>query len=380
MRTTKALLAILSACSLWAGVGYTQSDNFTKNFKQFKEISSNIDFYAASSAEIAPFERPVKEARQKLAGFLGADLAKGAIVICSSLEQKDSVNEARVKKRGYMWVLIQMTPEAAAQQTLAQMKAQMGGQLPPGMLERFQNRTAEQKAAGDARLISATLQRMSYAILMTTLDPEREFRSSRLDDLARSPLADWLDVGLAAYASSGAGLNLRFLQEHLDEVFPIEDLLSMPRPFVAPTDGGTGSSGGQFLIRMGGEGGPGGNGPPAGGSAGGNTASGATFSGGGARNSFGMPKDVQDRMTFDSQAASFFDYVLQKLGVDKTREVVQWSREGKLTRELLTRPEYLGTDLDQIEKDWSDWVKTQKPEGPGIIRMTVGGPVSPQRP
>ncbi len=382
MRTTTVLLTTLIACSLATRLGSAQDKNFIKNFKQFRNVSLNIDFYAAESSQIAPFEKPIRDARQKLASFLGEDLAKGAIVICSSLEQKDSVNEAKIKKLGYRWVLIQMTPEAMTQQILAQIKAQMGGQVPPAVLERFQNRSPEQKAAGEARLLGGTVLKTCYAILMTTLDPEREFRSSRLDDLARSPLADWLDVGLASYASSGAALNLRYLQEHIEEVFPIEDLLSMPRPFVAPTEGGQGgnSGGGQFVVRMGSEGGPGGGGPPAGGASAGNTGAGGSFPGGNPRGNFNMPKDVQDRMTFDSQAASFFAYVLQKLGMDKARELVQWNREGKLTREFLTRPGYLGPDLDQIEKDWSDWIKTQKPEGPGSIRVTAGGPPAPAGP
>ena len=380
---TRALAGLI-VCSLGAGISAAQGDNFTKNFKQFKDVSSNIDYFSTSAIQITAFERPVREAHQKLASFLGDNPAKGAIVICSSLEQRDSVNEARVKRRGYKWVLIQMTPEAMTQQVMAQMKAQMGGQLPPGMIERFQSRSPEQKAAGESRLIGATVLRMCYAVLMTTLDPEREFRSSRLDDLSRSPLADWLDVGLASYASGGAALNLRFLQEHFDEVFPIEDLLSMSRPFVAPTEGGAegGSSGGQFVIRMGGDGNGGGN-PPGEGAPGGGARSGGLSAGGDARNAFSMPKDVQDRMTFDSQAASFFNYILQKLGMDKTRDVIRWNREGKLVREVLARQEYLGADPEQIERDWSEWVKSQKPERPGSIRMSTGGPPSPasdQRP
>jgi hypothetical protein len=98
------------------------------------------------------------------------------------------------------------------------------------------------------------------------------------------------------------------------------------------------------------------------------------FAGNGAQDSFNIPKDVQDRMTFDCQAASFFSYVLQKLGMEKAQEVVRWSRDGKPARELLARAEYLGTDLDQIEKDWIDWVKNQKADSPGNPRMTSGGP------
>ncbi len=380
MQIIKSLVSVVVACALGAGICAAQGNDLTKHFKQYKEIATNIDIYASRESDVAPFSKPVKEARQRLASFVGDGLAKGAIVICATLEQKDSINEARLLKMGYKWALIQMTPEATAQQMMAQMKAQMGGELPDGMLERFKNRSPEQKAAGDARLVSSTVLRMNYAVLMTTLAPEREFRSSRLDDLSRSPLADWLDVGLASYASGGAALNLRFLQEHLDETFPFEDLLSMTRPFVAPTEGGSGNAGGgQMIIRMGGNAGAGAGNPAGAGSrSGGSPAGGGGARGGGG--GFNMPKDVQDRLTFDCQAASFFSYMVEKVGIEKAREVVQWNRDGKLAREALARPGYLGDDLDQIEKDWQDWVKKQKGEGPSTFRMMSGGPPSSATP
>ena len=88
-----------------------------------------------------------------------------------------------------------------------------------------------------------------------------------------------------------------------------------------------------------------------------------------------MPKDVQDRMTFDAQAALFFSYLVQKAGLEKTKELVQWNREGKPSREFLARAEVLGSDLEKIEHDWLEWVKQQKMEGPNMRLMT-----SPARP
>ncbi len=79
-----------------------------------------------------------------------------------------------------------------------------------------------------------------------------------------------------------------------------------------------------------------------------------------------MPKDVQDRMSFDGQAAAFFAYIIEKAGIEKMKGMVQASREGKDLREMLQRPEYFGSDMEKIEADWQAWVKAQKPEPAGI--------------
>jgi len=388
MRAINLIIAAIIILCSGPRIAGAQTDSFTKNFKYYKDVATNIDVFASGSAGLEIFDKPVKEARQRLASFLGPGLAKGALIVCSTLEQKDSVNEVRMLKQGFQWILTVMTPEATSQQIIAQMKAQTGSQIPPGMLERIQNRPPEMKAAAEARLISSTLLRMGYAVISTTLAPEKQYRSSRLEDMGRSPLADWLDVGLASYAAGDAALNLRFLQEHLEEGFPLDDLLSMSRPFVAPTEGNSGGTGGgTFIIRIGSDGGMGGGDsrgsePPAG--AGSSAPGGVRFDGpampgmrGGGSN---MPKDVQDRMIFDCQAAAFFKYAVERLGIEKTREAIQWNREGKLTRDALFRREYMGTDLDQVEKDWLEWVKNLKAEGPGGIRPKPGGTQKPAAP
>ena len=351
--------------------GSSQQSSFTKYFKQFSNVVAGVDFFSGSRAEASVFEKQVSEARQRLADLIGGELARGAIVICSSLEQKDSVSEARVLKMGYSWALIVLTPEATQQQMLASVKAQMGDQLPPGILERFKNPSPEMKTASQDRLISLTVQRMSYAILSTTLAPEKAFRSSRLDDMGRSPLSDWLDVGLASYASGGAGINIRFLQEHLEEAFPIEDVLIMARPFVAPSSGDS-PGGERMVIRT--------FGAAAGGEreGGGREGGGSPQQGGGrgrgGPGGMSLPKDVQDRMTYDAQAATFFSFLIEKLGMQKMKEVVQWDRQGKNARDILTRADMLGPDLDQAEKDWQAYVKARKVEGPGGFQMIVGAP------
>ncbi len=342
-----------------------QGDNFTKNFNLYKNIANNVDFFASSRSDVAPFEKPIQEARRRLETFMGTDLSKGAIVICSSLEQKDALYERRILKMGYRWVITQLTAEANAQQRMAQIKAQAGGQLPPDAMERFQKRSSEMRSVMETRMVSSTVQRAAFAMLSTTLSPEKEFRASRLDDMGRSPLADWLDVGLTSYAAGSEAINYRYLKDHLEEAFPLEDLLSMSRPFVAPNAGG---DGGGTQMRAGATG----NGGDNGATQGPRQPGGGENHVGGARGGAPMAKDAQDRATFDAQAAAFFAFVLQKIGVEKSREVVQWNREGKLTREALIRPGYLGTDLDQVELDWQSWVKEQKSDGPPGTRTNAG--------
>jgi len=342
-----------------------QIDNFTKNFKLYKEIAVGIDFFSGRKTDVAPFEKAVKDARSRLATFLGDDLARGAVVICSSLEQRDSVSESRVLRMGYNWVLIELTPEASTQQMIARIKAQSNGEETAGRLERLLNRTPEMKAAGEARLVNSVVQRMGYAILTTTLAPDKPYRISRADDVGRSPLPDWIDVGIASHSAGGAGVNLRMLKDRLDEAFPLEDVFAMSRPFVAPGEGGGGGERMVFVMREGPPGG--GSGPPPGAQGGGQ----------GRGPGMNLPKDVQDRMMFDAESSSFFAFVVEKAGLDKVKRLVEECRNGKRPEELLTQQEMLGRDLGKIEEDWRAWVKEQKVEGPpGGFRVTA----SPGRP
>ncbi len=357
----KGWLSIVAALVAMTSLGIVaaQTDNFTKNFNPYKEVASGIDFYAGSKGDVAPFEKAAREARDRLAAFLGNDLPRGAVVICSSLEQRDTVSEARVLRMGYRWVLIELTPEAAAQQMIARIKAQSGGQVPAGMLERLQNRTPERKAADEVRLVNSVVQKMAYAMVTTALGADKVYRISRADDVGRSPLPDWMDVGLASHAAGGPGFNVRFLKDRMDEAFPLEDVLSMSRPFVAPAEGTSG--GDRFVIRMG----QGGGGSAPAGSAGG----GGQGRGGG----MNMPKDVQDRMMFDAEASSFFTFVLEKAGLDKVKRLVDEARQGREPAELLTQQDMLGRELEKIEEDWRSWLKDLKVEPPpGGFRSTTG--------
>src|SRR5262249_16286243 len=122
-RPLALLCASAFSCLIVLGAVSSQDDSFSKTFKKFKDVIPGVDFFAGREGERAPFEKPITEAREKLAVFLGDDLAKGAIVVCSQLEQKDFVNEIKLVRTGYRWVLIQLTPEAANQQMLANMKS-----------------------------------------------------------------------------------------------------------------------------------------------------------------------------------------------------------------------------------------------------------------
>ena len=54
-----------------------QGSSFTNNFKKFQKIAPGIDVFARSREDAAPFEKPIGEAQQRLAAFLGEDLEEG---------------------------------------------------------------------------------------------------------------------------------------------------------------------------------------------------------------------------------------------------------------------------------------------------------------
>ncbi len=389
MITTKARIwwIAVAVMTIWvvSVSAQPQGDNLIKNFNVFKNPSIGVDFYAGSKSDAAPFEKPVAEARQRLSVFLGNDLAGGAVVICSTLEQKDSVSEAKMLRLGYRWVLIELTPEASSQQILARIKADSGGEVPAAVQQRFQNPSPEMKAAGDARLVSSVVQRMAYATIMTSLAPDKPFRASRIDDMARSPLPDWIDVGLASYAAGGSALSLRLLKDRIEEAFPLEDVLTMSRPFVAPSAGSGGGGQAVFVQAV-----PGGGGgarvdtpfPSPGGQAGPGGPPTQGGGGGGRQRSGGMnlSKDVQDRMMFDAEASSFFSYLVAKAGVEKTRTIVNLSLENKNSLEVLSQSGAVDKDMDKVEQDWQSWLQEQKTDGPSGNTRPTSGPERPPSP
>ena len=332
----------------------------------------------------------------KLKQLFGANLPKGAIFICSTLVQKDAVYEPKVLRSGYSWSLTAETPEVRAQAMLARMKSQMGSDIPAEIRDRMQKMQPEMMANAQKQAVSSITQQIAYAVMQTLLDKELQYRSSRLDDMGKSPLPDWLDIGIASYAS-GVNTALSYLKQNMDQTFPIEDVLSMARPFVASASGQNGGGGG--MGRSGGGNGGGnfggatGGGMPGGGQGGfpGGGRSMGGFSGrrpgrfsrrrrgsqggfpggGGGMGGFGgqggqrggqqrqMSKDEQDRMIFDGQAISLFSFLLEKIGIDKVKELVKQAQEGKESREYLSKPDVLGPDFAKIEEAWTAWVKAQ---------------------
>jgi hypothetical protein len=378
-----ALVALLSLALAPALSAPAQETALFKGFQGIKDVVRGVDFFAAERRLVTPFEKPLSETRQRLETLLGPDLPKGAVFICSSLQQKDNVYEPRVLRMGYGWILIALTADARMQETIERVKSQMGGEVPAEILDRLKNRSPEMKAMQEAGMVRTASQEMGYAVLQSVFAPDRPFRTSRMDDVGRTVLPDWLDIGIATY-SAGSGANIGFLQQHLEESFPLEDVLGMSRPFVAPSAGGGsggGGGGGGMVIRMGAQPADGSGGTrPAGGTPQGGAPAGVNPQGGSGSGRGGgsrvIPKDQQDRMLFDGQSATFFSYLLGKVGAEKVKNLIQSCREGKDGEEIMTGPEMLGAEFDKIEADWVNYVKTLKPEAPPEMRIRM----NPDRP
>ena len=337
-----------------------------KGFSSFRNVAPGVDFFASNRQSVAAYEKPATEAISKLKNLLGADLPKGAIFICSTLAQKDSIYEPKVLKMGYGWTLTAVTSAVRSQQMLERIKSRMGGQIPAELLDRMKSMPADMTATMEKQTVTSVTQQIAYAVLQSMLAEGLQYRSSRLDDMGKSPLPDWLDIGIAAYAS-GSNPALAFLQQNMEQTFPLEDVLSMARPFVATTSdqgGGGGMPGGGPPMMGGGPGGAQRGGVPSFG--GGGMPGGGQGGAGGARGGpqRTLPKDEQDRMIFDGQASSFFDFMLEKTGIEKMKELVKQAREGKESREHISKPDVLGSDFEKIEADWIAWVKAQKAADP----------------
>ncbi len=400
------IAALILATAISVDLASAQQTASFKNFNAFRNIVPGIDFFASNRQKVAPYEKLAAEAVEKLKSLLGPDLPKGAIFICSTLAQKDAVYEPKVLKSGYSWTLTAVTSDVRMQEMQARMKSQMGDDIPAEIKERMQRMQPEMMANVEKQMAAAMTQQIAYAVIQTLLNKELQYRSSRVDDMGKSPLPDWLDIGIGAYVGGQNG-NLSYLQQNMDQTFPIEDILSMARPFVASSGqngGGMGRSGNSGGFPGGGSGGfpgggsggfPGGSsggfpgggsgGFPGGGSGGfpggtqggfgGRSGGGFGGSGGGGMGGFGgqggqrgerggqprqMSKDEQDRMLFDGQSSTFFLYVTEKLGLNGVRELIKEAREGKESREYLGRPDVLGPDFTKIEADWIAWLKARK--------------------
>jgi hypothetical protein len=363
--TVLSLLVVLGASQAEA-----QQAVVFKNFVSFRQIVPGIDFFASNRQLVAPYEKSASETVARLENLFGTNLPKGAIFICSTLQQKDSIYEPRVLKAGYDWTLTAVTPEMRSQEMLARIKAQMGGgQIPAEIADRIRSRIPEMSAQLEKQTVSTMRQQIAYAVIQCLMTKDFQFRSSRLDDVGKSPLPDWLDIGIVSYAS-GYDPNLSFLQQHMDQTFPLEDVLSMSRPFVASSSsdqGGSRSAGSGDGADRGGMAGMGGGGNPGFGQgfpSGGFGARGQGGFGGGQRGGAQrvLPKDEQDRMLFDGQSSTFFSYLLTKIGIEKMKDLVKRAQAGEESREFIKQDNVLGSDFEKIEEDWANWVKALKPE------------------
>jgi hypothetical protein len=385
------IAAFLLLATFGIGSANAQQPVAFKNFASFRGIVPGIDFYASNRQIVSPYEKPASEAVARLRKLFGENLPKGAIFVCSTLEQKDAVYEPKVLKSGYGWSLTAVTSAVRMQEIQARIKAQMGGQIPAEFLDRMKKMPQDMASSAEKQIVTTVTQQIAYAILQTMLDQDLQYRSSRLDDMSKSPLPDWLDIGIASYASGGNS-NVSFLQQNMEQTFPIEDVLSMARPFVASSSGQNGGGGnGGGMPRFGGSNG-GSGGMPNGGAGGVGGRSMGGFPGGG-MGGFGgggfngppggqggqrggsqrvMPKDEQDRMLFDSQSSTFFSYMLEKIGIEKMKELVKEAVSGKESREYISKPDVLGSDFEKIESDWVAWVKNQKSQG------MMSGRIDPQ--
>ena len=376
---------LLPALILIAAFGVNSTNAQTvsfKNFNSFQDIVPGVDFFASDRQMITPYEAASAEAIVRLKTLLGDELPKGAIFICSTLAQKDALYEPVVFRQGYSWVLISATQEMRMEEQLDRMRSQIGDNIPEEIRERLNSMLKESASNIDPQTVSTMARNIAFAVLQVMMNANNDyfqFRASRAEDVGKSPLQDWLDVAIGAYAS-GDKSSIRYLQDNIDMMFPLDDVLIMPRPFVAssttggreagpgggdgfPGDGFPGGGfpgGGQGMIM--GDGFPGGGGQMpkmgGGGQGGQRQGQGAPKSkpdGGGQPRA--LPKDEQDRLLFDGQAISFFDYFMEKLGIEKIRELIKFSGEGNESWDFVARPDIMGRDFSKIETEWLEYLK-----------------------
>ena len=393
-RITRFLLpALILIAAFGVNSANAQTVSF-KNFNTFQGIVPGVDFFASDRQMVAPYEAAATEAITRLKVLLGDELPKGAIFICSTLAQKDALYEPVVFRQGYSWVLILTTQEMRMQEQLDRMKSQIGDNIPEELRQRIESMIQESASNVDPQAVSTMARNIAFAVLQVIMNADNEyfqFRASRADDVGKSPLQDWLDVAIGAYAS-GDRSSVKYLQDNIDMMFPIDDVLIMPRPFVASSttggrDAGPGGGGGGGGFPGGGGGGgfpgggggfPGGGGgfpgggqvmmmgegfpgggqmPKMGGGQGGRQGQGSPKSkpdGGGQMRA--LPKDEQDRLLFDGQAISFFDFFLEKKGIEKIRELIKFAGEGNESWDFIARPDMLGRDFSKIEAEWLEYL------------------------
>ncbi|MCL2878300.1 MAG: hypothetical protein FWF13_05920, partial [Acidobacteria bacterium] len=231
VRTARFLLPVLLLVAAFSVNSANAQTVSFKNFNSFQNIVPGVDFFAANRQTIAPYENAAAEAIKRVKHLLGEDIPRGAIFICTNQTQIDSLYEPVVIRRGYSWVLILTTPEIRIQQQLERIKAQIGDNIPGEILQRMNSMSRDMASNNDdPQAVSNMARNIAFAILQVISNDEIfQFRASRVEDVGKSKLQDWLDIGIGAYVS-GDKSAVRYLQENLDMMFPIDDVLIMPRP------------------------------------------------------------------------------------------------------------------------------------------------------
>ncbi len=79
-------------------------------------------------------------------------------------------------------------------------------------------------------------------------------------------------------------------------------------------------------------------------------------------------------MLFDGQSSTFFAFLLQKVGIEKVKELIKAVQGGIEGRNFIARPDMLGDDFGKIEDEWIEFVETLKPQ-----RETFGGKPAPKQ-
>ena len=67
-------------------------------------------------------------------------------------------------------------------------------------------------------------------------------------------------------------------------------------------------------------------------------------------------------MIFDGQSSTFFSFLLEKVGIEKIRELISAVQSGTEGRDFIARPDMLGNDYRRIEEEWLEWVQNHKPQ------------------
>jgi hypothetical protein len=147
------LAALLVAVPLAAGPANAQVVDF-KNFVSFRNLVPGVDFFASNRKNVSPYEKPAAEAIARMKELLGDDLPKGAVFICSSVQQRDSVYEPRVLRSGYRWSITVVTAEVRTQEVLERIKAQMGDNIPAEIRDRIRNQPPEMMADAEQQAAS----------------------------------------------------------------------------------------------------------------------------------------------------------------------------------------------------------------------------------